>query len=508
MHEHQPARRLTGGVRLPPNKERSTAGRIRTGFVPKHVILSLQQGRGSAAKPIVAVGDRVLRNQTIATGDPGACADIHASTSGRVSAIEDRLVPFHNRLGTAPCLVIDADGRHDAADTDAIAWPEQPVGRLAAISRAGIVGLGGAAYPTARKLATEGCTTLVVNGAECEPYISCDDMLMREHAGEVVAGTSIMQDLIGAERSIIAIERDKPEAIEAMLAALGSADAPGITVAELPTIYPAGGERQLIEVLTGLEVRSGTFPGDSGFICQNVATARAVAMLAECGAPLTSRIVTVAGEAIAEPANVEVPIGTPICELIEHCGGLRAPLAALIHGGSMMGVALPSATLPVTKSTNCVIAAAAGELRADAAEWACIRCGECAIACPARLLPQDLLIAAREHNTRDLADLALADCIECGCCDVVCPSHIPLTSVFRQAKRDVAQSRRHAILSTQSARRFEQRSHRALAAEEEEAQRQAELRQRIDDPAGGQAEIAAAVERARRRRRRDTEPDA
>jgi electron transport complex protein RnfC len=340
----------------------------------------------------------------------------------------------------SPCIVIDADGRHEpVAPSELPEWPAAPEEQRAAVRAAGIVGLGGAVYPTADKLHTPiPCKTLIVNGAECEPYISCDDMLMREHAGEVVAGALLLADVLAAPRCIIAIERDKPQAMETIEEAAKAVDDPRLKLAEVPTIYPAGGERQLVELLTGEEVPSGRYPGEFGYVCQNVGTAFATHRLRAAREPLTSRIVTVTGGGVRTPQNVEVPIGTPIAELIAVCGGYTDDVVRLIAGGSMMGYALPDDDVPTTKAINCIIAAAANEVRLDMHEWPCIRCGDCALVCPSRLVPQDLLVAATTSDIPALATLGLQDCIECGCCDVVCPSHILLTERFRVAKRAIA----------------------------------------------------------------------
>jgi electron transport complex protein RnfC len=429
--------KLSGGLVLPANKSSSTRTPIRHGFRPRLLVLAVRQHRGTPATPIVAVGEHVRQGQTVAAAAAsGTSAAVHASASGVVRAIEERPVFVGSGVVPELCIVIDTDGRDEPVAATP-PWPSDRAAQLAAIRAGGIVGLGGAVYPTAEKLATTKCKTLIVNGAECEPYISCDDLLMREHAADVVAGALLMTTLLDAPRCIVAIERDKPAAIAAIEAAATTVDG-RLKLAEVPTIYPAGGERQLVELLTGYEVPSGRYPSELGYVCHNVGTAAALQRLARHGEPLLSRIVTVTGGGIATPQNVLVPLGAPIAELIEFCGGYAGDVARLIVGGSMMGVAVPDDAIPVGKATNCVVAATADEIRTELTEWPCIRCGDCATACPSRLLPQELLVAAQARDFATLDTLGLGDCIECGCCDVVCPSHLVLTERFRAAKRERA----------------------------------------------------------------------
>jgi electron transport complex protein RnfC len=503
MIKFTPKRRLTGGVRLPPHKTESTAKPIARGLIPARLIVSLQQQRGPALIPVVAVGQSVSRGETIARSESTDGADLHAPTSGTIAAIEDRAVPLTS-LTAAACIVIETDGEdRPFRPGGPIPIAETDEQRLQQLVAAGIVGLGGAVYPTAAKLKKQRgsqAELLIVNGAECEPYISCDDMLMREAPEEIIGGAEILRQLIGAPECIIAIERDKPQAIDAMTAAAEKLGLAQLKIAELPSIYPAGGERQLVEVLAGIEVPSASFPGDVGVPCQNVGTAYAVYRYFRLGEPLTSRIVTVTGAAIAEPQNIEAMIGTPIRDLIAACGGYRSRPTRLIQGGSMMGFAIDDDALPITKATNCIIAAESFEVHQDQREWPCIRCGECSIACPVRLQPQDLVLAARESNAALLKELDLSECIECGCCDVVCPSHIPLTQVFRTAKplvRELAQQQAFSQDSDQRFRRHEQRRRDEATAEN---QRREEVKRTLGEDQRRAAEIKAAVERARQRR--------
>jgi electron transport complex protein RnfC len=508
MLEYTPDRHLTGGLRIPANKANSTVAPIQRGFLPTQLILSLAQHHGAPAEPTVTVGEQVLRGQVVGATASLAGANIHASTSGVVRAIEPRAAPIFTGVEVSPCIVIDVDGDDERIDfSKQLPWPTARDAQLARLRDAGIVGLGGAVYPAAAKLdAVQACRVLVINGAECEPYISCDDLLMREHPAEIVAGARIIATLLGTEDCIIAIERDKPLAIDAISTAASAMNWPGLRLAELASIYPAGGERQLIDVLTGQEVPANQYPSDIGYGCQNVGTAFAVHRLATTGEPLLSRVVTVTGEGVANAQNVETLIGTPIAELIAHCGGYREGVTRLIHGGSMMGYSLSTDALPITKGSNCIIAATAAEVRTDYTEWVCIRCGECASACPVRLQPQDLLIAARVSDYAVFDQFGLTECIECGCCDVVCPSHIPLTEIFRKSKLDCSAHQKELAFSAASEQRYLEREERHRIDAEQGKRRNTELIREIR-AGDSKAAIRAAVERARRRHGPDSDSE-
>ena len=501
MLEYVPERHLTGGLRLEAHKSAAVAVPIRRGLLPRQLILPMHQHRGTAATPKVAVGQRVLKGEMIGAPGSDISAAVHASSSGWVRAIEQRPALAGNGVESSQCVVIETDGRDEALSTTDTHWPSGRASQLEAIRAGGIVGLGGAVFPTAAKLAAStACKILIVNGAECEPYISCDDVLMREAAREIVDGALLMTDLLAAPLCVIAVERDKQAAHDAIGAAASAIADPRLKLAEVPTIYPAGGERQLIELLTGDEVPSAHFPSEIGYVCQNVGTVYALQRLVRHGEPLISRVVTVTGRGVRTPQNVETPIGTPIAELIEYCGGYTGDAIRLIGGGSMMGYALPSDELPIAKASNCIIAAAAIEIRTDPTEWPCIRCGECAEACPARLLPQELLVAAQTDDYDALATLGLRDCIECGCCDVICPSHIALTERFRGAKVDLALHENEVALSTEADERFRRREQRLHADEEKEADLRDSLKHAVRDSESRRQAIEAAVERSGQRR--------
>ncbi len=510
MLEYTPDRRPTGGLRLPAHKEASVAQPIARGFVPRTLILALQQHQGPATTPVVSPGDRVLKGQVVARARALRSAAVHASTSGHVRTIEDRLVPSVHAVHRTRCIVIDTDGKDEPLPPGKGArWPQDPERQLKRIRDGGIVGLGGGVFPTAEKLgAHTPCKALIINGVECEPYISCDDVLMREEAEGIIDGALIMRDILSAPECIVAIERDKPQAIEAILEAGRASGDASLKLADIPTIYPTGGERQLVEMLTGEEVPSTHYPSEIGYICQNVGTAFALHRLVRAGQPLLSRIVTVAGDGVARPQNVDTPIGTPIGELIEFCGGYRGEVDRLILGGSMMGYALPNDEMPITKGGNCIIVAARSEVRQDFSERYCIRCGNCGTACPARLLPQELLRAARSDDHEMLDEFGLTDCIECGCCDVICPSQIPLTEVFRNAKFAHARYQRQHVFSAETQQRYRRHQERQRADARRGKDLQDNLRHEVEtDEAARQRAIEAAIKRARQRRSHDADQD-
>ncbi len=434
MYDPQPAR-PGWGIRAPALKSMSTRRAIAVAPIPAVVTLSLLQRAGPGAVPLVRVGERVLTGQPIARS--ATAQTVHASISGTVMTIERRLVPGPAPR-EAPCIVIRGDGSDESrlmpgpVDDPLVLAPEEIRARVAA---GGIAGLGGALFPTSVKLGPgTPIRALIINGAECEPWISCDEMLLRERAAVVLDGTRIMMRALQTECAVIAIETDMPETRVAVHNALQAAGDDRIGLAVVTAKYPAGGERQLIELVMGQEVPSGGLPRDIGYVCQNAGTAAAVADLFRRRRPLISRIVTVTGGAIAEPGNFEARIGTPIRDLVALAGGYSAAPARLIMGGPMMGFALPDDELPVTAATNCVLAALPGEVAPPKPELPCIRCGECIQVCPARLQPQELFNAIRRNDAARLDELGVADCIECGCCDFVCPSDIVLMSRFVVAK--------------------------------------------------------------------------
>ena len=484
-----------GGVHLEGHKDIATARPIQVAGVPSRLVLPLNQHVGGPAEALVAEGDKVLRGQPIGRPTGYVGAGVHASSSGTVIAIRDHPVPHPSGL-TAPCVVIQTDGEDRSWDGyDPLSNYRTLNGPAlrARVREAGLVGLGGAAFPTAVKLsAGSGLKALILNGAECEPYICCDDMLLRERASEVIAGAQALLHALEIERCVIAIEDDKPEALTALNAALEQEADPRLRVVVVPCLYPEGGEKQLIQVLTGEEVPDSGVPPDIGYLVHNVGTAAAVARAVLQGEPLISRIVTVTGSGVARPGNVEVRLGTPVADVIDACGGYTEDARHLIMGGGMMGFPLASAEVPVIKATNCLLIATEADIRPRQPALPCIRCGECAVACPAHLLPQQLYWHARSENLDAATETGLFDCIECGSCDVVCPSNIPLTSYFRFAKAEVFARERERVSSDLARERFEAREQR-LAAEAEAKRAKTEARKKALKKAGEDSSTRKAM---------------
>jgi len=501
--------RFHGGLRLAPNKAISTGQPLVEVPVPSRLVQPLSQHAGAPSEPVVEVGERVLRMQPLSRSGSFISAPVHASSSGVVVAIEERTVAHPSGLA-APCVVIETDGEDapwDGLDPLSNYTTLNPPALRGRVRDAGIVGLGGAAFPTAVKLNVGGVLkALILNGAECEPYISCDDTLLRERPQEVVSGAGIMLHALELNRCIIALEDDMPEAWEALAEAVARVGDPRIELISVPAIYPEGGERQLITVLTGEEVPAAGFPADIGYLVHNVGTAAAVSRAVLQGEPLHRRIVTVTGRGVARPTNVEVRFGTPVADVIAACGGYTEHARHLIVGGAMMGYALPHDDVPVVKATNCIVVGTAEEIAPRGPARACIRCGECARACPAKLLPQQLFWHARADDFERAEEAHLFDCIECGCCDLVCPSHIPLTRYFRYAKAEIWSQARDRVRAEHAKRRFDNRADRIEREREAKRRRLAERTQALNTDATDEATRKAVIDEIMQRVRDRKDP--
>lgn len=471
-----------GGVHPPENKSQSMVNPLIDCPLAPEYILPLNQHIGAPSTPLVEVGQPVKKFQRIADAEGVFSAALHAPTSGVVSAIEDRLIAHPSGL-SAPCIVITSDGKDEPCELEACEQPfslehQQIIEKIRA---AGLVGMGGAGFPSAIKLNPRANTpikTLIINGTECEPYITADDMLMQTHPNELIEGIRLIAYALGNPANVlIGIEDNKPQAIDILSKACHSANLAhdcNIQVVSFPTKYPSGGEKQLIYILTGQEVESGQIPANMGIVVQNVGTALAAWRAVRFGEPLIERITTVVGQSLQIQRNMRIRIGTPMNFVLEQNGFMASKSARLIVGGPMMGYALEQTCVPVIKTTNCLLAPSHEEMPEAPPQQACIRCGHCAEACPAGLLPQQLYWYAKSDEHEKLEAHNLFDCIECGACSYVCPSAIPLVQYYRAAKGTIRKAADDKLKSDRARERFEQRQAR-LAKEEaaKEAKREA-----------------------------------
>ncbi len=460
-----------GGVHPPAHKSESNMRPIRPLHLPEKLIIPLRQHIGNPAKPVVSVGDRVLKGQMIGEADGYISTAVHASSSGIVSAIDLQPVPHISGLPDL-CITIDTDGRDTWAELQPLDYQAMTAVDLRMRLRdLGLAGLGGAVFPSAVKLdpgATHSCPTLIINGGECEPWITCDDMLMRHHADEILQGVAVMRHLLGSTEILVGIEDNKPEALAAMQAAAAKLDF-AVEVVAVPSIYPGGGAKQMIRTLTGKEVPSGKLSTDIGIQVFNVGTSHALARAVHYGEPLISRLVTVTGH-VLRPQNIEVLIGTPISTPI-MLAGERDGATGVLMGGPMMGMTMPNMEVPVVKATNCILVKSAELFPPLPKALPCIRCTRCAEACPAELQPQELFRFAQAGDFGRAQEYHLFDCIECGCCSYVCPSHIPLVDFYRYAKSEIWAREKDKRASDLARERHEFRQFRIEREKKEKAEK-------------------------------------
>ncbi len=492
-----------GGIHPPDNKHQSVRTGIADAGLPPELIIPLSQHIGTPAGVVVAVGQHVLKGQVIAEAQGFVSVPKHAPTSGTIHAIEERLIA-HSSGHLAPCIVIVPDGKDEwieCSGTPNYETLDKPA-IIELIRHAGIAGMGGAGFPSSVKLSVKAGTTiqtLIINGTECEPYITADDAMMRERADQIIEGAKILRYIIAPQETLIGVEDNKPEGIAALRAA---AEGSGIEIVEFPTKYPSGGEKQLIEILTGKQVPSGGLPSQVGVVCQNIGSTVAIYEAVVHGRPLISRVTTVTGDAVREPQNFQVLIGTPMRYLLAKAGYLPEKNSRLIMGGPMMGFTVPDIDVPIIKTTNCILAPTEKELPRPPPAQACIRCGMCEQACPASLLPQQLFWFAQGKEFEKLEQHNLFDCIECGACSYACPSNIPLVQYYRASKAEILQMRRDHEKAEASRVRFEARQQRIeQAGADKEAKRAArkkvaEQRALASGAGAGEDPIQAAIERA------------
>jgi len=477
--------RIRGGVHPDGRKHLSRDEAIRDIPMPELLHLPLQQHIGAHAEPEVERGDSVKKGQLIARAKGRISASVHAPTSGTILGLHSFPAPHASGLEWQT-ITLRPDGRDERAYLTGpmdpfTATPEEVSQRVA---NSGVVGMGGATFPSAIKLnlgEENDLKRLVINGSECEPYLTCDDRLMQETPDTIVDGARIMAHALEVGETIIAIERNKPHALAAMKQATAAMD--NITVVDVPVLYPMGSEKQLIQALTGRETPAGKLTADLGFVVHNVATAHAVHEAIRNGRPLISRVVTVSGGAIKTPQNIHAPIGTPISELIGHCGGFTEEPEIILIGGPMMGQPISDTRAPILKGTNGVLALTGSEVR-QRQPMPCIRCAACLSVCPIGLAPMDLAARVHKDHLNQAVDLGLMDCIGCGSCSYVCPSHIPLAQYFSYAKGHLKATQAH---------QRKQRLTKKLATLREE-RKAAELAAKKEKLARKRAEQAAKIE--------------
>ncbi|GKW43597.1 electron transport complex subunit C [Pectobacterium carotovorum subsp. carotovorum] len=492
-----------GGIHPPEMKTQSSQIPLRQIPLPEQFIIPLKQHLGPEGEICVSVGDKVLRGQPLTRGK-GRTLPVHAPTSGTVNAIRQHMTAHPSGLSELSIIIVP-DGEDRWCERQTLTdYRAQSVDTLLAhLHQAGIAGLGGAGFPTAAKLqgGMRGIETLIINGAECEPYITADDRLMQECAEEIIQGVEILSFLLQPKRILIGIEDNKPEAISALRLALGKRS--DIQLRVIPTKYPSGGAKQLTKILTGKEVPFGKHSAAIGVLMQNVGTAFAIKRAVIDGEPLTERVVTLTGEALRQPGNVWARLGTPVRHLLKQGGFHVNKQPMVVMGGPLMGFTLPSLDVPIVKISNCLLAPSHAEMEPVAEEQSCIRCSKCADACPAGLLPQQLYWFSRGQEHEKARNHHLFDCIECGACAYVCPSNIPLVQYYRQEKAEIRAIDEEAQRAAQAKVRFDAKQARL---EREKAARELRHKQAAAGVSTTDKDaVQAALERVRRKQTAATE---
>ncbi|MBF0423141.1 MAG: electron transport complex subunit RsxC [Magnetococcales bacterium] len=473
-------KKFHGGVHPPGRKELSEQCAIESMPMPKRLVVPFHQHLGAPSEPVVNVGDTLFKGDLLGSAGDGISAPVHAPTSGTIVAIEEHVVGHPSGL-TMLCAILEPDGKDQ--------WNPQlqgvddpfslePAAVRDLVKSAGVVGLGGATFPSFVKLSPprdKVVDLLLINAVECEPYLTCDARLMEERPLDVVEGIRIMLHALQTKECVIGIENNKPKAIAAMQNAVAreaSGKDGNIRVVVLPVMYPQGSEKQLIEVVTGRQVPSKGLPIHIGVVVHNVATAVAVRDAVRFGRPLVSRIVTVTGQGITRPANIEVLIGTLADDVIAHCGGLKPGTCKVVMGGPMMGLALHQTNIPIVKGSSGILALTQDE-SSGKPEHSCIRCGSCVSACPIQLVPCTMAWFAKTEQFDQLINVDLFDCVECGSCAYVCPSNVPLVHYFRYGKLALQSKAREEKKRELNKQRTKLRDER-LAREKEEKERKKE----------------------------------
>ncbi|KKE84831.1 electron transport complex subunit RsxC, partial [Pseudoalteromonas luteoviolacea] len=487
-----------GGIHPPEQKIVSNQVAIGSLPLPEYLVLPLKQHIGANGQLLVNKGDHVLKGQVLTQPGTNWSLPIHAPTSGTITDIKP-MPSAHPSAMPELSIVLTPDGNDTWCNLETRSSIDGLDNKtlIDIIHHAGIAGMGGAGFPTYVKAdSAKTIEYLVVNGVECEPYITADDMLMREHAQGIIRGMEVMMSILSPQYALVGIEDNKPEALAAMQQAAKHNNK--ILVRSIPTKYPSGGEKQLIKVLTSKEVPSGGIPADVGVLVQNVGTLFAVSEAVYEGKPLIERVVTVTGNTINNPQNVWALLGTEVKHLVYSQGFTPVEDQRVIMGGPMMGFTLPTVRIPVVKTTNCILAPDNQELAVAGQEQACIRCSACADACPQTLLPQQLQWFAKGQEYDKLEEYNLFDCIECGACSYVCPSEIPLVQYYRVAKAEIREQKLEKVKAERAKERFEARKER-LEKEQEERQNR-HKRPARSAPAKDKAKVSEALERVKKKR--------
>ncbi len=493
-----------GGIHPPEMKTQSNGTPLRQVPLAQRFVIPLKQHIGAEGELCVKPGDRVLRGQPLTRGW-GRMLPVHAPTSGTVVAIEPHATAHPSALPEMS-VIIDADGEDQWVSRDG--WHDyQNRSREELIERIhqfGVAGLGGAGFPTGTKLRGGGdkITTLIINAAECEPYITADDRLMQDCAAQVIEGIRILGHILQPQQILIGIEDNKPQAISMLRAVLAGAH--DISLRVIPTKYPSGGAKQLTQILTGKQVPHGGRSSDIGVLMQNVGTAFAVKRAVIDGEPLTERVVTLTGESVSRPGNVWARLGTPVSHLLEDAGFCPSAEQLVIMGGPLMGFTLPWLDVPVVKITNCLLAPSPSEMGEPEEEKGCIRCSACADACPADLLPQQLYWFSKGQQHDKATAHNISDCIECGACAWVCPSSIPLVQYFRQEKAEISAIRLEEQRAAEAKARFEARQNRL--EREKLARAERHKKAAVQPAAKDQDAINAALARVKEKQQQATQP--
>ena len=495
---------FNGGIHPPEMKTQSNGTPLRQVPLAQRFVMPLKQHIGAEGELCVAEGQHVLRGQALTRGW-GRMLPVHAPTSGTVVAIAPHSTAHPSALAELS-VIIDADGEDRWIEREG--WQDyRSQSREALIERIhqfGVAGLGGAGFPTGNKLKGGGdkIETLIINAAECEPYITADDRLMQDCAAQVVEGIRILAHILQPREVLIGIEDNKPQAISMLRAVL--ADARDISLRVIPTKYPSGGAKQLTQILTGKQVPHGGRSSDIGVLMQNVGTAYAVKRAIVDGEPITERVVTLTGEAVSRPGNVWARLGTPVKHLLNDAGFCPSADQMVIMGGPLMGFTLPWLDVPVVKITNCLLAPSATEMGEPQEEKGCIRCSACADACPADLLPQQLYWFSKGQQHDKATAHNIADCIECGACAWVCPSNIPLVQYFRQEKAELYAISQEEKRAAEAKARFEARQ--ARLEREKAARLERHKKAAVRPAAKDQDAIAAALARVKEKQAQATQP--